>query len=94
MRKGPVSASHSSDAVQAAVLQLRQSDPTRWQLTLDDVAQELEPDQVAMLKAGHVDNLVWMESLSNTIKQLGRDGVLVVDLIPDARGYEFPVIRL
>ena len=47
-----------------------------------------------MLKAGQVDALAWMESLSNTIKQLGRDGILVVDLIPDARGYESPVIRL
>ena len=50
-----------------------------------------EPDQVAMAQASQVDLLLRQESLSNTLKQPGRDGRLVVDLVPDDRGYQNPV---
>ena len=40
-----------------------------------------------------MDGLLWEESLSNTLKQLGREGTLVVDLVTDDRGYQNPVVR-
>ena len=44
-----------------------------------------------MAQASQVDLLLRQESLSNTLKQPVRDGRLVVDLVPDDRGYQNPV---
>jgi hypothetical protein len=96
MRKGsqmlPVSV-HTNDQVLTAIRGLQYVDPAKRQLTFEDIAQALEPEQVAMLQSGPVRGLLWMESLSNTIKQLGRDGILAVDLVQDDRGYEYPLVR-
>jgi hypothetical protein len=89
-----VLSAHTSEVVCAAIVRLQLSDPAKQQLTLEEVAEALEPEQVAMLRIGHVQCLAWMESLSNTIKQLGRDGTLMVDVITDNRGYASPVVRL
>lgn len=84
---------HTSEAVIAAIDELRKADPAKRQLTLKEIAQALEPDQVAMVQAGQADGLLWEESLSNTLKQLGRDGKLAVALVPDDRGYEYPMVQ-
>lgn len=54
--------------------------------------QALDPQAAAMAQAGHVDLILWAESVSNILKDLARQGRLVVDLVPDERGYENPVV--
>lgn len=84
---------HTSEAVLAAVQGLHEAQPAKQTLTLKEIEQALEPEQVALAQTGQVDSLLWEESLSNTLKQLGREGQLTVDLVTDDRGYQNPVVR-
>jgi len=84
---------HTSEAVLAAVQGLHDAHPAKQTLTLKEIEQALEPEQVALAQSGIVDILPWEESLRNTLKQLGLEGELAVDMVPDDRGYQNPVVR-
>jgi hypothetical protein len=81
------------DMVEVVVRNLHDAHPTMPQATLEDVMQALDPTAAAMVRAGMVERIAWAESVSNMIKDLGRNGRLKVELVPDERGYENPVIH-
>jgi hypothetical protein len=63
-------------------------------LTLEQIIQQIDPVAVAMKRAGVIDVILWAESVSNILKDLGRFGQLTIVLVRDQRGYEYPVVRL
>jgi len=83
----------TDELVQRAVHALAESGP--WQaLTLEQIVEQIDPQTVAMKRAGVIDVILWAESVSNILKDLGRSGQLSITLVRDERGYEYPVVRL
>lgn len=80
------------EMVEAAVREFHHANPVKQQATLEDIIQTLDPAAVAMVKSGQIDVIAWAESVSNILKDVGRNGRLTVTLVPDQRGYENPVV--
>ncbi len=66
----------------------------RQDLTLEQVVEQIDPQAVAMKRAGVIDVILWAESVSNILKDLGRSGQLKITLVRDEREYEYPVVCL
>lgn len=81
------------EMVETAVREFHDANPAKTQATVEDIVEVLDPTAAAMVKSGQMDLIVWAESVSNILKDLGRNGRLTVTLVPDQRGYDNPVVR-
>jgi hypothetical protein len=76
----------TSDVVLTTANRLHEANPAKQQFTLKEIVQALEPVPRDVVLARLALGLSVEELLSNTLLQLGRDGNLTVDLVPDSRG--------
>jgi hypothetical protein len=81
------------EAVDDIVQRLHEADPAKQQFTFKEIVQALEPMPEKVMQACRALGLEVRELLWNVVIQLGRDGNLAVDVVPDNRGYAHLVVR-
>ena len=74
------------------VNKLHAANPEKVTFRLAEIAEEMAPEQIAVVKAGSDVKLIWIESLNNILKKLGHDGRLTVITEPDANGVDCAVV--
>jgi hypothetical protein len=71
---------------------LHAANPEKITFTLAEIAEAMAPGQVAAVKADNSIALIWVESLNNILKKLGRDKRLTVIIEQDKNGVECAVV--
>ena len=75
-------------SVLAFVNKLHYDNPQKTKFSLAEIAEAMDPEQIAAAKADPGTIVVWTESLNNILKRLGVDGKLTVITEPDDNDVE------